>query len=60
MKRGVKRGLLIGGGGVLLAAIVIHFTYDAFIYGIRYLDQVQERARGVSDPKKDAEPHDEE
>ncbi len=44
----------------LVAGIVVHFSYDALIYGVRYLDEVQERARGVSDPDKDKEPHDQE
>lgn len=30
----------------LPAAILVHFLYDALIFTIRYLDEVQERARG--------------
>lgn len=35
----------------LVAAIVVHFTYDALIFGIRYVDAVIERARGVHNGK---------
>jgi hypothetical protein len=31
----------------LVAAIVVHLVYDVLIFTIRYLDQLQERARGV-------------
>jgi len=35
----------------LVAAIVVHFTYDALIFTIRYLDRVIERARHVDNGK---------
>lgn len=31
----------------LIAAIVVHVTYDVLIFVIRYLDRVIERSRGV-------------
>jgi hypothetical protein len=30
----------------LVAAIVVHFLYDALIFFVRYLDEVIERAQG--------------
>lgn len=33
----------------LVAAIFVHFVYDAFIFGIRYVDRVHERSRDVSE-----------